>query len=1201
MQIKIPSIFVLLLVLCTGVILGQTSSGSITGTVVDPQEAAVANATIKITEQGKSYTLTASSDSEGRFVFPIVPPGLYTITIEAAGFKKQERKDVTLVASDKLSLGNLSLEIGAPTETVNVTTEATLVQSDSGERSFAIQGEQLRNTGIKTRNFISFATLAPGVVANTGAGDGTVTDSAQLSVNGVRSNSNNVQIDGVTSVDVGNNSSNSRIPLESVGEFKLLTAAYSAEFGRSAGAQIIAVTRSGSKDFHGSAYYYRRHTGLNANTFDNNRNNRTRPISDQEEKGYTIGGPVYIPGFFNTEKNKLFFFWNQEWAPRTTPNTVRNVRVPTALERNGDFSQSRNTNGAVATFPKDPLITGTCTSANTVANPGACFIDGGVLHKIPQARWYSLGQKILSLYPLPNYSPVGSENFNYVTQFSNTEINRNDTVRIDYNFNQNWRISGRFLNNNAADTNVYQGLFNDFDMIAGNLGIYGMSRQTPKKSFAGTLSGTLSPTMMLEITYGLNDTQYNGTTFNNGSGPDYTRTATGLSGLPLVYPNAVVDDILSGFTFGSVLGPGPNYRTQRAPQNYSGKTNDISGSLSKVWGDHVTKVGVAYHWANKTQTNRVDKNGVINFGESVNNIFDTGTGFSNALLGVYQTYTQSSSGITGLYKYFNLEPYFQDNWKITKKLTLDYGIRFSWMPPAYDASQNVTNFDPSKWSAAQAPRIYVPVCINGAASCTGGNNTANRRAVDPALLAAGTPLTLANTLLDSVFVGRIVPNSGNLANGLVTVDGALANDSGVQIAPRFGFAYSATEKMVIRGGFGIFYDRPQGNLVYDFNQNIPNTFTSVYDFGLLSQLSTSVATINVPTIKAMEMNPKIPSTNSYNFGIQYKLPFDTVIDVSYVGSQGHHLPRTRQLNETPYGSAFLPQNQDLTSTSTSTVPGAKALNANFYRPYRGFAGIGLVEFSENSNYNSIQISADRRFSRGLTIRANYTGSLARGITSSDQGTGRFDGNDKINYGRLAFHRPHNFGLSWVYELPGITKNRFVGLVTNGWQLSGLYRYQSGEPEQVSCGVSGYGGVNFTGSSAGEGRCVVIGLKQPGGGDEYNLYNYRAFAAPSVGGTGVEATRDQLLIKAPPINNWDLSLSKKFFIWESFRLEARLDAFNALNHTQVGFINFFSQQYAAPGSSTLTTTPASPTNRGGMGAAGGFRPNRTLQWSMRFEF
>ncbi|MEW6127371.1 MAG: carboxypeptidase regulatory-like domain-containing protein [Acidobacteriota bacterium] len=1203
MRLKILSIFTMLCVLCTAPGLAQTTSGSITGTIVDQQQSAIANATVTATEESKGFSLTAITDNEGRFVLPQVPPGTYTLRIEASGFKSQERKAITLIANDRLTLGNLSLEVGAVTETVSVTSEATPIQAESGERSFAIQGEVIRNTGVKTRSYINLATLAPGVVT-TGAGDGNTENSTNLSVNGVRTNSNNVQIDGITSVDVGNNSQLSRIPLDSVGEFKLLTSTYQPEYGRSSGAQILAVTRSGSHDFHGSFYYYRRHTGINANSFDNNRNKRPRDITDQEDPGYTIGGPVYIPGVFNKNRNKLFFFWNQEWNPRTTPNSVRNVRVPTALERQGDFSQSRDGNGNLFPFIRDWTLGLPCNASNTAG----CFKDGGVLGKIPQNRLYAPGIKILSLYPLPNYTPVGSENFNYKEQIPNTTKERNDTLRMDYTLNKDWLVYGRLLNNESDGVSPYN--FLGF-ILFGNLGQFGIKQTLPRVSYATTLNGTLNPTTVVEFTYGFSKNTVDGRPNTDA----YTRTASGLQDLPLIYPSAVVDDILTQFGFGGRLGNTPSYQAGAAPQSYISRTDDIVGSMSKIWGQHFAKFGSTYHWSTKNQTNRILKNGGISFSDSANNPFDTQQGFSNAITGVYSNYTQASSGTTGRYKYFNLEWYAQDNWKISRRLTLDYGMRFSWLPPARDANLLASNFVPSKYDPAAAPRLYVPVCINGARTCSGGSQTSARRAVDPAVLASGVPLTLANTLLDTLFVGRVVPGSGNIANGLFLagtggVEEGLTADQGIQFAPRFGFAFDVlgNHNLILRGGFGIFYDRAQGNLIYDYNENPPTTISSVFDFGLLQNITSAnaVSTISPPNIKAIELDAKIPSTYSFNFGVQYKLPFDTVLDVSYVGSMGHHLPHYRSINSTPFGSAFLPENQDPTKAANPTIPGSNALPANLYRPYKGFGDIRYLEFNENSNYHSMQMTATRRFAKGLLLNANYTLSRARGITSGDQDGGvRIDGNDQINYGRLGFDRTHNFNFNWVYEFPNPTRNRFLGLLTNNWQLSGIYRFQSGEPELVTCGITGYGTINLTGSSSDNApRCVLIGdPKAVANKDDFHLFNIAAFQAPQVGSKGLETNRDDLLINAPPINNWDMSLSKRFFFWESLRIEARLDAFNALNHTQVAFTNFFGASFTAPGSSTLVTgNAANPlTNRTGFGAAFGYRPNRTMQWMLRFEF
>ena len=1213
MRLRMLSMFIALVALCSGSGLAQTTSGSISGSVVDTQQNAVPKATITIQEEGKTFSLTATSDDGGRFVFPVVPPGTYTLTVKADKFKVQERKGLTLVLNDKLSLGSIGLEIGEVTETVTVTSEATLVQADSGERSFGIQGQQIRNLGNKGRSYINFATLATGVVAN-GAGDGNSSSSSGISVNGVRTNSNNVQIDGVTSVDTGNNAELSKVPLDSIGEFKLVTSSSQAEYGRSSGAQIIAITQSGVQDFHGSWYYYRRHRGLNANTFENNRNTSgvatSRPFSNQRDKGYRLGGPLYIPGVFNEKKNKLFFFVNQEWTPRLTPrNTPNRVRVPTALERAGDFSQSLDGNGNLFNTIRDYQNSLPCTTANTQANPGGCFNDGGVLGRIPQNRLYAPGVKLLSLYPLP--STTGT-NYNVEDQLPNDTNERNDTLRLDYNFNANWRVSSRYLRNNEHNNTPYDGL--GF-ILGGNIAGFGWKNVLPRHSYAGTVNGTLNPSTVVEFTYGFSKNSIDGRPADDR----YTFASSGIA-LPRIFPNATQGDFLPQVGYAGRLANTPSYRVGNGPFINSNRTDTVAGSLSKIWAAHVLKFGGTFEKGIKNQTNRVQFNGGISFSNDTANPFDTGFGFANAITGVYQNYIQASAGSTGKYKYYNTEFYAQDNWKLTKRLTLDYGMRFSWFPPTYDASGAASTFDPSLYSAANAPRLYAPGCL-GQAVGSFNPTGCNRVAYDPTLSAGtiltggGVPGSGGNAFNGGLFIGKIIPGTGSLSNGLVVSDKALTNDQGLLYAPRFGFAYDITGKhnLILRGGFGIFYDRSQGNLVFDYNENPPTTITQRFDFGRLQDLGNAGGSSNrsVPSIRAIEKDAKIPTVNSYNVGIQYKLPFDTVLDVAYVGSQSHHLPHTRGINETPFGSAFLAANQDPTRTpSPATNPGQNALLPEFYRPYKGFGSINLVEFVENSDYNSMQFGANRRFSKGLVLSANYTYSLARGVSTGDQDGARIDGNRKIDYGRLGFDRTHNFNFNWVYELRGFTKNKFLGLVTNGWQLSGIYRFQSGQPELVQCNVNGRSNQSITGSSSGQTPgCILIGSLTEGfTKDDFHLWNVNALKAAPDGSKGDQTLRDDLLVNAPPINNFDLSLSKKFYFKEKYRVEARFDAFNALNHTQAAFSNFFAgsvfddaTRLIRPTTATVIVVADPVRNRNGFGAVNTYRPNRTAQWMLRFEF
>ena len=377
MQKRLTSFLIFALVV-TSTAAAQTTSGSIAGSVVDQQQGAIVNATVKVADDSKGFSQTAATDKEGRFVFPQLPPGTYTLSVEATGFKKLQRAGIALVANDKLALGDVMVEVGAASETISVTGGATQIQAESAERSYAVQGAAIQNIAVNGRGFTPLASLAPGVIFNTNTGSA---DAVQnIFANGLRGSANNLQLDGVSIMDTGNNGTLLNISLDSIAEFKVLTSDYQAEYGRAAGAQLSAVTRGGSTDFHGSFYTFRRHDGMNANTWINNRdstavNHINKPRLDQRDIGYTIGGPVYIPKLFNESKQKLFFFFSQEYQKRfLPPASPTRVTVPTALERAGDFSKSVDSSGNPFPFIRDSTTNLPCSATNTAG----CFKDGGI-------------------------------------------------------------------------------------------------------------------------------------------------------------------------------------------------------------------------------------------------------------------------------------------------------------------------------------------------------------------------------------------------------------------------------------------------------------------------------------------------------------------------------------------------------------------------------------------------------------------------------------------------------------------------------------------------------------------------------------------------------------------------------------------------------------------------------------------------------
>ena len=1221
-MIRLSCLLILTLAL-TALGVAQTTSGSIAGNITDPNQAAISGAMVKVTDEAKSFSLTAMTDSEGRFVFPTVPPGSYKLTIEAAGFKKQERTGLLLVANDKLTLGDIVLQVGAASETVTVTAEATLVQAESAERSYAVQGEIVQNIAVNGRGFVNLASIATGIVFNNNVGNSDAI--TNVAANGLRTSANNLQLDGVAIVDTGNNGTMISVNLDAIAEFKVLTSNYQAEFGRSAGAQISAVTRGGSREFHGSFYAFRRHDGMNANTWLNNRNSTptnkiNKPRLDQRDIGYTIGGPAYIPGLFNKNKDKFFFFFSQEHQKRLTPPAALvNVRVPTELERAGDFSQSIDNSGNLFPYIRDYTLTGLCQATPSNPTPGvnyqaACFRDGGVLGKIPANRLYPIGLNILKLYPLPNFNQPGV-NFNYQSQAPTNDPQRQDLYRGDWNINSSWRATGKYLYNKRGPDLPY-GSF----VLQSSLPEFPAKFPNNRYSVTGTVTGSLNPTTVLEVTFGQS---HNFIDILPGN-PKFNRAGLGLSGIPLLFPDAVEIDSPPRFCFGGGVptftscGGGrltntPAIGSNNAPFYNFNTTRDWSVYLSKIVGSHNLKFG--WFWQNsfKPQSSFANNNGQYDFSDNAQNPFDTQFGFANAATGVYNTFNQASDYVIGNYRYNNVEWYAQDNWKVTSRLTLDYGMRFYWIQPQFDEDLQTGNFLPDRFNASNASLLYRPVCI-GANPCGGDN----RRAVDPRLLVPGFVPSASNTLA-SVFIGRLVPNTGSITNGVLqagkdSLPKGVYRNRGVHFAPRLGFAYDmlGDQSLVIRGGAGVFYDRPQGNTVFDLVQNPPTTIAPTLNFGRMQDLGAGPVLLAPPNLVAFDLEGKVPTSYAYNLGIQYKLPYDSVLDVSYVGTSGQHLLQRRNINAPAYGAGFLTANQDPTNNTTSAAPGAKALPLDFLRPYQGFGNISYIEPSASSNYHSLQTSLQRRYTKGLLLGVNYTWSKALGTQTNDlPGINGFGAphnldNRRANYAVLDFDRPHNFNVNFVWDLPKATGNAGLGYALNGWQLSGIYRYQTGGPYpfNVTANISGLSGYGLTGTQQVEGARIVL-LKNPGSGnsgDPYRMFDTSAFAASTAGSQGFESGRN--FLRVGPINSWDLALSKEFRIKERVKFEIRMDAFNAFNHTQFDGVNS-TANFASAGSTAITNLPFNAsgalTNLSGFGAVSSVRPPRNMQLSARFQF
>jgi len=1167
----------------------QTTTGSISGRIIDAQQAAVSNAVITVKDQAKSTIVATRSGANGEFLAAGLFPGTYTVLVEAAGFKKLVRSDIPLNANDKLAIGDLTVEVGAVTESVEVTAQAAQLETESAERSSTVVGKQMENIEVNGRNPLDLVKLVPGVQMTTGTSYAIGSSSNgenDFTVNGARPSQNQLMLNGIGNVDTGNNGGmNVAVSLDSIAEFKILTGVYQAEYGRSEGAQINMVTKTGTEHFHGSGYWYHRNEGLNANTFLNNVRGLAKPLFRYNDPGFTIGGPVWLP-HLKSIRNKAFFFFSQEWQKQLSPGTVHNVLVPTALERQGNFSQSKNSNGALLTSITDP--------SNGAPFPGMI---------IPQNRLYAPGQALLNLFPLPNTPQV--TNYNYTSQAPGEAPRTETLVRGDYNLNEKIRFFGHFVNNTQPTVAPY-GSF----VLGLNLPITQIANPIPGRSVAAGMTYTISPTMTNEFNWGF--THNSILIAENG---DVLNSAKDGINLPVLYPNAVQDSYIPNVSFnGTHINAGPALGTSDAPFINYNTTIDITDNLTKVWGSHIIKGGIYMQRSRKNQTSFAAFNGNYNFGDSPSNPLDTGYGFSNALLGVYNTFNQAANHINGLYRYWNIEEFLQDTWRVTSRITLDYGVRASWYQPQYDAAGQASTFVPSLFDPSQAVRLYRPAT---------NPTTGARAAYDP----------VTNTYLPSYDIGLEVPNSGNPFDGICQSSQCpngkyLMADRGLQWGPRFGIAWDVTgqQKLVVRTGAGIYYDRVQGNRTFDTVTNPPEAVAPTLNQGYAYNINPNNVLLGPSNIDAVDQTGKLPTVYEYQFGVQYALPRGAMLDVAYVGSQARHQQDNRNINYNAFGQCYLLQNQDpnLQQTSPTALLGNNCLPANLLKPYQGYGTIAIYQAEATSNYNALQVQIQRQATRNLLIGAAYTWSKS---LSSAQSGGTND-NSYVRpdqYTREAYYAPSSFdrrqvlAINYVYSTPKMPwGNAFSRLITDGWQISGVTTYETGAPFTPGFSVLSAGNQNITGSNTEGARIGVVAGCNPytGSSDPFNRLNPACFFAPMPGSIGLESGLNFLY--APGVGNWDISVTKNFAIKERAKLQLRLDAFNAFNHANftgynatLNFNSYPTTNGIVTGAPTLAATtlgrnPNGVFNVTGYGTVtqvgpGALGYSRILQTVLRIEF
>ena len=1186
----------------------QITTGTVAGSVKDDQGLAVPGASVTLISEARGTRMApVVTNATGDFVVPNVTPDTYTVEISMPGFSSTLRPGVAVSGGDRISVGALTLSVGGTAETVTVKSEAPLIQSQSGERSFRVTTAEVENLPIGTgRNFATLTSLTPGVVGTT----------TRLGGGG----QNNIMMDGVSTMDTGNNGQLLQMNPEAIAEVKVLTAGYQAEYGRSSGLQITAVTKSGSNQFRGSAYDVMRNSDWNSNSWVNQINGTPKAVDKQSDWGYTFGGPVGKPG----GSNKLFFFYAHEYRPRNAANTLRQFRVPTQAERSGDFSASLDNNGAAIPALRDAVGGGTFAG-----------------NRIPQERLYQTGLNILKLYPQPNMTqaPGTSYNLEFLSPTFKT-LSQQPAFRVDYQLSSALRFTAKYTGQRGFKGTT-PGTLPDFNDT--------YNAYPWVHAFATTVNYTINPSTFLEGTYG-----YSNRRLGQIANSDLTnRFNTGLQGLPTLFPDAnilpagsynqrVMEDVAPPFfddgraqlapTFqwGSRIGTAPPNLAYPAFLN-TNPTQDVSVSLTKILGRHNMKVGFYSNHSlkqqNLNQRNALPFQGDLSFANDTNNPLDTGFGFANAAIGAYTAYTQQSSFVEGKFVYNQIEAYAQDNWKVNSRLTLDYGLRFTHQQPQYDANGQASNFFLDRYNRASAPAQYVPGCPGNVFPCE-----TTRQAMNPltgALMGAGT----------AALIGQIVPGTGTATNGIVRAGDGVSKYNyewpALAVAPRFGAAYDVTgrQAVVVRGGVGLFYDRPDGDSIYYQSQNPPTSTNQTVRNGFLQTLGTGsvAASSGVPTIINYRYdNPNLPSSWQWNTGIQMALPWSSSLDVAYVGQHAFHVLNAFQsltavnINAIDFGAAFLAQNQDPTrSAAVAAVAGSGAYVQELLRPIRGYANIDQQWQAFDRTYHSMQFSATRRFRNGVSFGGNYTLSL------SDTGTTGVplrlqhsaDGSFSIREDQAVFNdlmknqglQRHIVKANFIWDLPDwqtTGSRRVAAAIVNDWQLSGIFTGGSGARYDITYLYQNNGAnVNLTGSPDYAARVVIAGDSGSGcSGDRFRQFNTVAFSGPMPGSLGLESGRNYMV--GCPDKTTDLAIARMFKLGGTRTAQIRIEMYNAFNvvvynarQTQLQLVSPTNQtirnsQFLPDGTvdpTRLKTTSA------GFGAVTGAQALRTIQAQLRFSF
>jgi len=1164
--------FACTLMLLCGSMLGQAVSSNMIGTVVDPGDASVPGVLVELREQGTGITRTFTTGAEGIFRFTNLPPGTYTITLTAQGFKTHTQQGISLASSETRDLGRIRLALGALSEQVTVTAEVTPVQTASSERGALVDSNQLLQIALKGRDLMAMLNLMPGVTS-TNAGETTKEDSINgVNINGMGTCRANFTVDGLVDLDTGSNCTTHYEPnMDSISEIRVLTTNYQAEHGRSAGGIITVVTKSGSLEFHGTAWATKRHEMFNAKNFFDNFNNRPKSIYRYLISGFGVGGPVYIPRLFNKEKKRFFFYVSQEYTKMKPTTSVGYYNMPTALERAGDFSQSFDQNGRLIPIydptsrqqfpgnivPKSMINSASLAMLNFMPLPNRCGASGADSAKC----WQESDQ-----------TQIFRRNYRYM--FNESHPRRNDMFRFDAALTPKLTTWVRYVND--YDFWVTSG---NFEMLnsKNQWAPYSEDHPNPGHGWGVGVTYTITPTIVNEFTFGKswNSWDYyptdpsqldrsrmanpphwfdeNHPSFNNdGKRPGLPPGAQNFSVfIPGIY-----------FGGGATVGQVNGFNHGMRPYTNFNDVWTFGDNLSIIRGAHSFKMGFTYERTGKWQQGGSGQYlGAYTFSSTSAMPQDTGNGYANALVGNFQTYSEGWR-VMGDFWFTGVEAFFQDNWRVSRRLTLDLGLRFYHLMPQENLNNSSAAFVMSTYDPSKVARLYYP------------DYDASRRQV-------AKDLKTGYTTYPSL-VGTFVPCSvGGYAAcptytpGMVIMDGKGLPQSGYTVrglvpALRFGLAWDVfgNGKTALRTGFGQFYHRGDGNQIMSMNGQPPVTINKTLYYAPISSVLTEGPNAAVspiaPTYNTIGRQ-NLEGIMNWSFGIQQAVGFGTVVDASYVGSVRRHIQQTRPINAVPMYARYDPANLNPWNASLPAHAN-RAYAENFFRPLAGLGDLQLRNFERSSNYHSLQVAVRRGMSRGLSYGLAYTFSKVM----ETSGASPYWPDKYRNYGPTGT-APHILVFNYIYQLPKLGKlvgSRVLGVVTDNWTVSGITSMQGATRTSIGCcSFTGTTATNpapdITGSAEGA-RMIVLGNPMlPKDQRTFTqAFNTSVFVPPPACSWANKnmacfgnAGGSNFMFQPTTMNNWDVTLAKFFPLKGERRgFTFRAEMYNLPNHTQWSGVN-----------------------------------------------